>query len=130
MLASLARPSGACGRRCLGARGLWQEGAAAGAGGRAAAAQQHTDAAADGARLWEKRYSGPGGGYTNNQAQAVKDFQDQTKALSANVSSFSAVLTSLAESLSAYLPSATQSTVGAAVRASQAAAQERASRVA
>jgi len=50
MLASLARPSGACGRRCLGARGLWQEGAAAGAGGRAAAAQQHTDAAADGAR--------------------------------------------------------------------------------
>ena len=67
---------------------------------------------------------------SNIQAQAVKDFQDQTKALSANVSSFSAVLTSLAESLSAYLPPATQSTVSAAVRASQAAAQERASRVA
>ena len=66
---------------------------------------------------------------TNIQAQAVKDFQDQTKALAANVSSFDSVLASLASSLSAYLPPATQIAVSAAVRASQAAAQARASRV-
>lgn len=66
---------------------------------------------------------------SNIQAQAVKDFQVQTKALGANVSSFGHVLSSLSESLKAYLPSSTQSAVNTAVLISQAAAQARASRV-
>jgi hypothetical protein len=64
----------------------------------------------------------------NIEAQAVKAFQDQAKALAANVSSFDSVLSSLAASLSQYLPPAALTAANAAVLASQAAAQARALR--
>jgi hypothetical protein len=64
----------------------------------------------------------------NIQTQAVKAFQDQTKAMAANVSSFDIVLSSLAASLHQYLSPSAQAAAAAAVAASQLAAQERAKR--
>lgn len=62
---------------------------------------------------------------TNIEAQAVKAFQDQAKALAENVSSFDSVLSSLTASLSQYLPPAALAAANAAVLASQAAAHAR-----